>query len=266
MYKIIEREGVKAVTYDSLSVAHGTSTRVGGVSPAPWTSLSLSTSTGDTPERVEENRSRLGMALGLEIYSRIKMDHGINVVVLDSDSPADVFPEADACITNDSAYSLCLTTADCVPILFHCPVTGAVGLAHAGWKGTLNGIARETAMAMHKNFGSPIESLRAALGPAIGVCCFEVGAEVAQEFEKRARERSWDEAQLVQPRPRVAGKYQVDLHRTNRFWLLEAGLQIASLSRCDLCTACNAELFFSHRRDHGQTGRMMTAIQSTTLD
>lgn len=265
MYKIIERDGVKAVTYDSLNVTNGTSTRVGGVSPAPWASLSLSTSTGDTLERVEENRQILGDALGMEIQSRIKMDHGIQVVVLDSNSPASL-PEADACITKDPNYSLCITTADCVPILFHCPETGAVGLAHAGWKGTVNGIARETALAMKKNFGCPLDKLLAVQGPAIGFCCFEVGAEVAQEFQKRANERGWDESKLVKAIPKTKDKFQVDLHRTNRFWLLEAGLQIANLSTCDLCTACNADLFYSHRRDQGQTGRMMTAIQSTTLD
>ena len=254
-YEISKFGDIQAVVYANFPVPHGSSTRDGGVSSGPYASLSLSTSTGDRLEHVEENRRRLGRALGLEVQPRLKMNHGVRVVRLGASNLRDPLPEADACVTCEPEVSLCITTADCVPLLFYSPERGAVGAAHAGWRGTVNGIARETVWALQAHFDCPLESLQVAIGPCIGPCCFEVGSEVAAEFNPQFSE-------LVIPRPEVSGKFHIDLRRANQLWLERAGVPAANIATCDLCTVCHGELFFSHRRDHGQTGRMMSVIQT----
>ena len=246
---------VKSVVYDHIPVAHGHSTRLGGVSTGEFASLNLSTSTGDSQSNVDENRTILGQALALEVVPRVRMVHGVAVAEVFPDSSRSELPVADACITRHRGIGLSVTTADCVPLIFFCPQTGAVGVAHAGWRGTLDGIASTTVQAMTEKWGCRPDQLRVAIGPSIQRCCFEVGPEVAREFA------AFDG--VVSPRRGgVEGKFEIDLHEVNRNWLRLAGINEEHLQCCPLCTACEAELFFSHRRERGKTGRMMTVIQA----
>lgn len=265
-YEIVTQGELRTIVYPEIPVAHGHSTRSGGVSSGPYASLNLSISTGDALSHVQENRRLLGQALGLEpILPRLKMSHGVQVACLGPLFPRETdLAEADACIT-DQPIPLCITTADCVPLIFYCPEKRAVGLAHAGWRGTVNGIAKETVAALQLRYGCRPAELRVAIGPCIGRCCFEVGPEVAQEFSHRFPQQA-----VVSPRHTAASgchenKFEVDLHRANRLWLLAAGVAPEHIQHCDLCTACRGDLFFSHRRTGGLTGRMMTVIQTSRV-
>jgi polyphenol oxidase len=149
--------------------------------------------------------------------------------------------EGDALITSQTGLAVSIRTADCLPILVADPVSGAVGAIHAGWRGTVSGIVRETMIRMGEEFGSRPEDLRAAIGPGIGVCCYHVGAEVARHFGRSD-----------------AGC--VDLAHDNRRQLLEAGVPEAQIEVLGVCTFCDPR-FHSWRRDKERAGRMISFIR-----
>lgn len=258
-YELEQRGAGLLVTFPHLCcVPHATSTRPGGYSEGPYASLNLGRMSGDDLEVVARNRELFGRWLGIPIRQTLQMDHGIEVAHLRG--PEDLLGTyaADACITDHPEVSLCLTTADCVPIFFHDPGNGAVGLAHAGWRGTVAGIAREVVDAMVTRLNCRRERIRVALGPAIGLCCFEVGPEVAEEFSREYGAQSWIEQR--------GAKWNIDLHSANRVWLERAGVNLEHLRSCPLCSCCRDDLFFSWRRDHGRTGRMLSAIAPKPRD
>ncbi len=157
--------------------------------------------------------------------------------------------EADALITDRSGFVLAVRTADCVPILIADPDHHAVAAIHAGWRGAVSRIVVGSVEAMRQHFGSDPAALIAAIGPAIGRCCFEVGPEVAAEF-----------AALFPERHDLASKTYIDLPEANRRQLMEAGLKADRISSASACTRCDAAQFHSYRRDREQSGRMVTAI------
>jgi YfiH family protein len=152
--------------------------------------------------------------------------------------------------------------ADCVPLYFFDPVRHAVGLAHAGWKGTVGGIARMAVRRMTESFGSKPEELLAAIGPSIGVCCYEVDEAVAAKVRPVLEEigPEPEQQERVLQSGRSAGKYMLDLQTFNRLLLLEAGILSAHIELSHLCTSCNTDRFFSHRAEGGRTGRMVAWI------
>jgi YfiH family protein len=208
---------------------------------------------GDDVERVAANRKLFSHWLGIPIVQNLQMDHGVQVAHVQTPSDMNRTWEADACITGHPQVSLSLTTADCVPIFFHDPQAGAVGLAHAGWRGTVAGIAKIVVEAMVSQLQAQPERIRVGLGPGIGPCCFEVGEEVGAEFVREFGEQPWMER-------RATEKWHLDLHEANQIWLTRAGVEAAHIRSCPLCTCCRGDLFYSWRRDQGVTGRMLSAI------
>ncbi|MDA8233467.1 MAG: peptidoglycan editing factor PgeF [Clostridia bacterium] len=240
-------------------VAHGFSTRLGGVSQGTYTSLNLGTHVGDQSEAVVENRRRLCGAIGMDTGQIIaaKQVHGDHVhvaTVQDCGRGAlayrDALEETDALITNQPGVPLSTYYADCVPLYFLDPVKKAIGLAHAGWKGTVLQIGRKTLAKMNQVYGSQPEDCLAAIAPSIGPCCYEVGDEVAQEFKKTFS--FWSNVL----NPKQQGKWQLDLWEANRLQLLEAGVKADNIAVACLCTGCHNDIFFSYRADGGITGRL----------
>jgi polyphenol oxidase len=173
-------------------------------------------------------------------YTSVKQIHSDVVVV--SDGAGACLGQGDALVTATPGNRVGIRTADCVPILMADPVKRAVAAVHAGWRGTVAEIARRAVDRMVERFDTKAADIRAAIGPCIAQCCFEVGPEVAERFGMPA-ERS-----------------RIDLVEANRRHLLAAGLPEANIDIAGLCTACDAERFHSFRRDKEASGRMVAAI------
>jgi YfiH family protein len=254
----------KVVTFPHLAVKHGCSTRVGGVSQAPWDTLNTGFTVGDDPAAVWQNRRRFAACLGVDNLTWfLSMSHGKEVAQvqerppLPSDQTAAPRPfySADACITNQPGIPLNLTVADCVPVFFHDPKAGCIGLAHAGWRGTVAGIVTETVLAMGRAYGSQAKDVLVGIGPSIGPQKFEVGSEVVDEFQKAFPDHPDLIASLDQP-----GKALIDLWRANTVMALRAGVPEQNVIVSGWCTVSHPDLFFSHRRDQGQSGRLLAGI------
>jgi YfiH family protein len=238
---------------DDPTVAHGVSTRAGGVSEGPYASLNLGASVGDDPERVDENRARLAGALGFEADRLVTTPqvHGDGVMVID-DSNADqaLTTRADILLTTQAGHLLMQRFADCVPLLFWHRSARAVAVAHAGWRGTALGVAARTVAALWEHAGAEPSKLLAAIGPSIGPCCFEVGAEVVAQFPRA------DGAMRMGAR----GRPHLDLWELNRRSLVEAGVPPERVEVARICTRCRPETFFSHRALGYPAGRFGGAI------
>ena len=235
-------------------VAHGFTTRQGGESPAPFATLNLGRGVGDHPDRVAANRRRALEALGGDPAGHVEAAqvHGRTVAVVGRGQGGAKIEGSDALLTAEPGVTLAIHTADCVPILLWDPRRGVVGAAHAGWRGTAAGVAAAVVEAMTRTFGTDPANLRVALGPAIGPCHYEVDAPVAEAFH------SWPWADRVL-RPGQPGHWWLDLAAANRLILMDVGVPAEQLWTSGLCTACEADLFFSYRRD-GVTGRMGAMI------
>jgi YfiH family protein len=225
---------------------HGFTTRGGGVSPAPWDSLNLGGSVGDEPSRVAENWRRLEAATRLH-FARVRQVHGARVVRIES--PTGPVEEADAVVSARAGVAACVSVADCVPVLLADPDTGAVAAVHAGWRGTLAGVARAAVDALAREVGAHPARLVAAIGPSIGPCCYEVSPDLAARFQAELGSVVRDGAA-----PRL------DLWDSNRRVLVAAGLAPDRVETLGRCTACTPTEFFSHRRDAGRTGRQVAFI------
>ena len=210
-------------------------TRLGGVSEGPLRELNLSMSVGDGLHRVLANRDLAARAIGRgPWWSTVKQVHGAEIVVAHPTAgrgPAGRHREADGQWTEDTDPTLAVLSADCVLVLA-VGDAGRIGVAHAGWRGIVAGVV--------ENIVRATEASRVFLGPAIGPCCFEVGAEVRREFAMR-----WPEA--------VTDERHVDLWAAAEAAARAGGASDVGAAR--LCTSCHEDLFFSHRRDKGFTGR-----------
>lgn len=237
-------------TLDDLGLPHAIFTRAGGVSPAPWHSLNLGGTVGDELVRVAENRKRALACVGrtaASVYD-VWQVHSADVVVADAPRPAHTpHPKADAIITNTSGVTLLMRFADCVPILLFDPARKAVGLAHAGWKGTLARVAAAAVQAMGEAFGTQPQDVRAAIGPSIAAHHYTVGAEVA------ALAKQTFGAAATGLLPSQNGAVQFDLWAANRLVLEESGVRHIEIA--GHCTVCRPQDWYSHRGEHGKTGR-----------
>lgn len=225
---------------------HGFSTRRGGVSSPPWDSLDCSPSTGDDPAAVEENLRLLAAAAGLRrsaLRGALQV-HGERVHWVEEEDRPGV--EADALASSIPGLVPAIKTADCVPILLADEATGLVAAVHAGWRGTDRTVVVRAVEALVEA-GAEASRLLAAIGPAIGPCCYEVSQEIVDRFVAREG-------------PAVARGRHLDLQATNRLQLLRAGLHKAHVEVLARCTSCEPDLFFSHRRDVGRTGRHLSFI------
>ncbi len=235
-------------------------TRFGGLSKPPYDSLNLGSGGGDDPDDVELNRRRLVEALGLKPGSirGVRQVHGSDVFVMTD--PDGRMPSIgyDAIITNVAGAAISVLTADCVPILLYDPVRHAVGAVHAGWSGTVNGVVGRAVRAMEREYGSDPADVMAVIGPSIGPCCYEVDEKVVAPLKDNI---SGGGGLIFPSRP---GHWQLDLWEANTRLLMSAGVGRANITVMGLCTSCNTDKFFSHRKSGGATGRMMAVARLTS--
>src|SRR5688572_26406303 len=190
-----EANGLRFYQFDifSDSIINAVFTRHGGVSPAPWESLNLSISVGDDETHVIENRSRAFESLGRNTASMhdVHLVHGVGIVFADSPRSLNTPPQkADILFTDNSDVSLFMRYADCVPLLFHDPKQNVIGLAHAGWMGTVKGVAEISIKAMIKKYNSQPENIIVGIGPSISVDHYEIGEDVARQFREKYEDDS----------------------------------------------------------------------------
>ncbi|MBL8049713.1 MAG: peptidoglycan editing factor PgeF [Anaerolineales bacterium] len=246
------KNGLRFYQFDIFSetVINAVFTRDGGVSPAPWNSLNLSISVGDDPAHVTENRTRAFDALGRNLASLhdAHLVHGVDIIYADTPRPANQpIQKADILFTDNPEVSLFMRYADCVPLLFHDPKQNVIGLAHAGWMGTVKGVAEVAIKAMLEKYNCKPEDIVAGIGPSISIDHYEVGEDVASQF----REKYADDAEKVLQNH--DGKTYLDLWRANVIQLQKSGVEHIQVS--GLCTACHLGDWFSHRAEKGKTGR-----------
>ncbi len=247
----MSQQEIKYVTFESFAgLPHGVFTRHGGVSPAPWSTLNVGGSVGDEIANVRENRIRSFAALNrhAESIHDVWLVHGTDVVF--ADQPRDLSlksPQADLLFTDNPNVTLFMRFADCVPLLFHDPKKGVIGISHAGWMGTVKGVAAASIAAMKSHYGSDPRDVRAAIGPSIGPDHYEVGADVAGQVRASFGRHA---ESLLEPR---GEKFHLDLWSANRIQLEEAG--VGSVEVSQICTACHLDDWFSHRAEKGKTGR-----------
>jgi len=240
--------------FGGTNVVAGFTTRHEGVSRPPYNSLNLGSNTLDSPHNVEGNRSLLARSFGatLDRFLTVTQVHGTDLLVIDTPNPEFshfLKLECDGIVTNQPGLMIAICIADCVPILLHDPVRGVVAALHAGWQGTVGNIAGKGIEAMTKLFGCQPKDILAAVGPAISGNCYQVDAPVRDAFRKAGL--PWE----LYAQQDGEGKWLLDLPRANRQQLLDAGLAAAQVESEEHCVCCNQELFFSYRRDGGDTGR-----------
>lgn len=239
------------------NLCHGFSTRRGGA-PAPGEhSLNLSYNSWDSPERVNENRRRLLCALNLKEahLATLRQVHSNRVHII-RDIPAQWNPsEGDALVAQLENAALAVQVADCLPVLIADPATKAVAAVHSGWRGILAHILPVTVREMQRTFGADPANLLAAVGPGIRACCFEVGPEVAELFN-----REFPGGRLSVPAGASPGKHLLDLCKALEMELDEAGIKPENRYDSGLCTRCNTKEFFSYRAEGTRSGRMMAVI------
>ena len=250
---ITKKQGdLEYLTAEGIGVPHCFTTRLGGVSAGYLSSLNIGMHRGDDAENVAQNYHILANAIGFDPENLV-LTHQVHTDTVRIVSRKDaqgldhhLYPECDALITNDPGTALVIFTADCTPILLHDPLTGAVGAAHAGWRGTALDIAGKTVLAMEKTFGCDPGNIRAAIGPNIGFCCFETGSEVPE-----AMVATFGDAVKQWIRP-SSDKYYVNLKEINAYALRASGVRHIEISR--ECTMCSHHRFWSHRITGGQRG------------
>ena len=235
--------------------------RRGGVSPPPWDTLNLGLHVGDEPKRVRHNREIAGMALGLPAANWVsaRQVHGSQVKLVGVEDKgrgalddATVVGEYDALMTAAPGVPLAMYFADCVPLFFLDPLKPAIAVAHAGWRGTLAGVATTTLAAMGRAFGTDPTRVLVAIGPSIGPCCYEVGPEVVERVKEV----------FADPEPLVwrGNRCYLDLWTANRLLLTGAGVPPENVVAAEVCTSCHPHEFFSHRASGGTTGRMAALL------
>lgn len=241
-------------------VVNGFSTRLGGVSRGDWATMNFSFTRGDDPEAVRENYRRMAAALGVDV-NRMVLSHQTHTTnvrrVTEEDAGKGVvrerdYTDVDGLITNVPGITLVTFYADCVPLYFVDPVRRAIGLSHSGWRGTVNRMGRVTVEAMGKAFGSDPKDIVACIGPSICRDCYEVGPEVAEAFENAFEPAKHSE--ILEEKP--DGKFLLDLWRANAIVMEEVGILPERIHMTDICTHCNPELLYSHRRTGERRGNL----------
>ena len=303
-FRIVTRGGLEWLECGGLTrfpwLLHAFSTRLGGVSKGAARGLNLGMTKSDPSANVEENRRQFFAGLGAagfalaslrqthstHIYRAVRRTPGEPEYHLSGcpapPHPGNRVPEGDALLTTGPGILLSVRVADCLHILMVDPRQRAVAAVHAGWRGTLARIVEKTVGVMRQVFGSAPRYLRAAVGPGIRACCYEVGEEVVAAFCGRfvQGEKYFHAPPPQNPADAVAAKYpllflskrppghlddrsptaHLDLVAATKDQLLEAGLRASNIHAAEFCTACRTDLFFSHRKEGAHTGRMMAVI------
>ena len=263
--KINENNGVTYITFPKLekyhkNLIHGFSTRLGGVSKDHFATMNLSFHRGDAPETVMENHRRFAKALGYDEKNLVFSDqvHLTNFhkvtredcgkgILRESD-----IKEIDGLVTDVPNIPLITFYADCVPLFFYDPDKKVIAMAHSGWRGTVERIGAKMIDFMEIEYGSRREQIVCAIAPSICQKCYEVSADVAEQFLTEFG-TSYGDSLLY---AKNNGKFQLNLHTACKITLLEAGVLENHLDVTDLCTCCNSDFFFSHRASHGKRGNL----------
>jgi YfiH family protein len=284
--RVIERRASQCAyyTFESLDavpgLSHAVFTRYGGHSQPPYGALNLAISTGEDPARVERNRQVVQAVLGLPLISA-RAVHGTDaihitrelIVALGDALPAQAelgwsgglrdalrFQPADALVTDQPGFALFWAFGDCAPVLLYDPAHHVIALIHAGWRGAARGILPGVIAGMGERYGTRPAELRAALGPAIGACCYEVSEEVRATFA--AHPLAGRAACFEERAPRAGQPHHLylDIARSNEGQLLAAGVPREGIERSGYCTGCRTDLFYSHRREPTPSGRFGVGI------
>ena len=252
-------------TADGLSavggIRHAFTTRIGGVSPAPFDSLNFFERNGDSVENVRKNYQLLSDAAGFDMSRAVgnRQIHSDLVRFIRAEDAGRLLWEerpydADAMLTDVPGLPLVAFSADCCTILLYDPTCRCVGAVHAGWKGTALGIALKTLVAMMSAYGADPMTIHAAIGPSIGDCCFETDADVPDAIRAELSESA---DRFIERR---GDKYHVDLKQINRLWLLRGGLDPRNIEVHPDCTMCHPERYWSHRRLGPRRGGQIAVI------
>ncbi len=234
--------------FNDLPVIAAQSMRLGGVSPAPFVSMNLGLSVNDDEKNVWKNRELFFGGLGIELSQLAKSHqvHGTHVHVANAAGSVEGF---DAQISNKPGVFLVASIADCTPILIYDTKNKAIAAIHAGWKGTVGGVVRNTLLKMQEKYETAGADCKAFIGACISYKNFEVNDDVAQHFDGSLKHFDADKQ-----------KWFVDLKAANKAQLMAFGLKEENIEVSDYCTVENNDLFFSHRKEKGKTGRMMVVI------
>jgi len=248
------QNGISYYTFENLSALDGIhhlfTTRIGGVSTGVYDSMNLSGILGDDQTAVEENYRRIA-SLGFPLEDMVcaQQTHSSTVRLVTAADRGNRpvrkrgFTDIDGLVTNDLSVTLVTHYADCVPLYFYDPVARAIGLSHAGWKGTMGQIGANTVQAMAENFGSKPRDIIVGIGPSICKDCFEVGNEVAEEFVQTL---TWS-GDFITPCKEKPNKSYIDLQGVNKQLLVNAGVPAGNIELPGICTKENPDIFYSHR-------------------
>lgn len=252
---MIQCDQIRYFQFDSLKTKHAIFTRQGGKSPQPWGTLNVGGTVGDDLNRVQENCILSFRALDCDPESifDVWQVHSADVVCARAPRPqGESYRQADSILTDQADVTLFMRFADCVPLMLHDPRLGLIGVAHAGWMGTLRDVAASTVNAMKKTYGCNPSDIMAGIGPSIGPDHYEIGADVILQV----MQKFGDDSERVLKSHH--GKIHFNLWEANRMLLERAGVEQIELS--GLCTACNTHDWYSHRAEKGRTGRFGALI------
>lgn len=242
----------------------GFTTKVGGFSKGAYESLNVGLHVQDDAGDVVKNRDKLAEMICIPLENWVFADqvHGAHIEKITSEQKGkgikayrDAIPQCDGLYTNELNIMLALCYADCVPLFFYAPTHQQIGIAHAGWKGTVLNIAGEMINGWTEKEGIDAKDIYVAIGPAIGSCCYQVDNRVIQAVHKRLGQDAMKTYQEVEN-----GQYRLDLKKVNKLICLKHGIDEKKITMSQYCTSCDQTLFFSHRRDGGKTGRMLSFI------
>ncbi|WP_394137018.1 peptidoglycan editing factor PgeF [Cytobacillus oceanisediminis] len=245
------------------NITAGFTTKIGGCSQNEFNALNVGLHVNDSYEAVSQNRKHVAGLLGFspDKWVGAEQSHEVRIQKISKDDQGkgalvyeDSFPGTDGFFTYDKDVLLTLCYADCVPLYFLHEKTGAIGIAHAGWKGTVGGIGREMAK-FYSNEGIDLGEVRAVIGPSICKNCYIVDDRVISKVQKILEDVEIKPYNLIND-----NQYHLDLKELNKQILLSAGILEANITITEYCTSCHQDYFFSHRRDKGRTGRMMSFI------
>lgn len=258
--EIIKKGGVSFLTSKKIGVPHGFTLRLGGVSEGAFLSLNVGLRRGDSPENARKNILRAAEALSLnkENLTLTHQTHTSCVLFVGEKEIGNGFYRewgkdgVDGIVTNIPQVPLMCYSADCVPTLLYDEKRGAIAAVHGGWRGTAGEIVKNAVRVMCERCGSNPLDIRAAIGPAIGGCCYEVSEDVGEVFKNNYPDCIYKKEN---------GKYMLDLKRVTASQLRAAGLKEENTENSGVCTSCENEKYFSHRAQGGKSGLLGGFIQ-----
>lgn len=265
MYKINEKDKFKYLTFSSLEkytdLFHCFTTRFGGVSEGCFASMNLGMSTDDNMQHVYKNYEILSEKLSINLCDMVKtyQTHTSNIRYATDEDKRKIYDETpgytniDGLITDKKNIALSTIHADCTPIFFYDPIKKVIGMAHAGWRGTIKNITGNMIKKFIEDFNSNPKDILTVIGPSLGQCCFEVDEDVAEIILTTNK----DYKKFMKTK---GVKYHFDLWAINKYIMLRAGLKEENIEISGLCTKCNNDLFFSHRGQNGKRGLMSGII------